>query len=310
MKNNRFGFFVILAFAALASSCGTSGYYASSVYDDGIYYRPTAESRAKMVAAQEAQREKERQRQYDQYLAKDEEGNLYVVTELMDGETYESRLHKFDSPFYNSYAWYGYWDDPWYNPWWGSWRYGYSSWWRNPWYSASWYGYYPYGYYSPYYWSGWYDPWYWGVGYAGWYGYDRWYHHHYYPGHIAPGPGPRDHGRNVVYTPRNTATGSGIYRTTGVGTVNGNRGMYTTRRTSSGGSVSTRTSTGTVRSSGSSRPTRTGSSGGGSYTRSSGSYSSGGSYSGGGYSGGGSSRSSGTSGGSVSGGNHSGGGRR
>ena len=62
MKNNRFGFFVILAFAALASSCGTSGYYASSMYGDGIYYRPTAASRAKMVAAQEAQREQERQR--------------------------------------------------------------------------------------------------------------------------------------------------------------------------------------------------------------------------------------------------------
>ena len=314
MKNNRFGFFVILAFAALASSCGTSGYYASSVYDDGIYYRPTAESRAKIVAAQEAQREKERQRQYDQYLAKDEDGHLYVVTELMDGETYESRLHKFDSPWYTNYAWYGYWDSPWYNPWWGSWRYSYynRAFWGSPWYYSSWYG-----YYDPYYYYSW-DPWYWGTGmYAGWYGWygwDRWHHHYYYPsyGYYGPGPGPRDHYRNVVYTPRNAATGSGMYRTTGAGTVNGNRGMYTTRRTSSGGSVSTRTSTGTVRSSGTSRPTRTGSSGGG-YTRSSGSYSSGGysgrssSSSGGGFSGGSSSSGGGRS---VSGGTHSGGGRR
>ena len=270
MKNNRFGFLMILAFAALASSCGTSGYYATGAYDDGIYYRPSADSRAKMVAAQEAQRERERQRQYDQYLAKDEEGNLYVVTELMDGETYESRLRKFDNPFYYSYAGYGYWDNPWYNPWWGSWRYGYS-YWHNPWYDVSWYGTYPYFGYSyihPYGWS-WYDPWYWGVGgYAGWYGYHHWYRpYHYNPGHVGPGPGPgRNHRHNVVYTPRNSATGSGMYRTTG--TAGGSRGMYTTRRTSNGGSVSTRTSNGAVRSSGSSRPARTGSSGSGSYTRS------------------------------------------
>ena len=321
MKNNRFGFLMILAFAALASSCGTSGYYASSVYDDGIYYRPTAESRAKMVAAQEAQREKERQRQYDQYLAKDEDGNLYVVTELMDGETYESRLHKFDSPWYTNYAWYGAWSSPWYNPWWGSYRYPYfsSSWyWRSGWYDSWYWGYPYYGYYDPWYynygWGGWYEPWYWGAGYAGWYGYNRWYGHHYYPGYINPGPGPRgdrNYGRNMVYTPRNSATGSGIYRNTGASSASGNRGMYTTRRTSSGGSVSTRSSSGTVRSSGS-RPTRTGSSGSsGSYTRSSGgSYSGGGSSrssSGGGYSGGSSSSSGGHS---VSGGNHSGGGRR
>ena len=216
MKNNRFGFLMILAFAALASSCGTSGYYATGAYDDGIYYRPSADSRAKMVAAQEAQRERERQRQYDQYLAKDEEGNLYVVTELMDGETYESRLRKFDNPFYYSYAGYGYWDNPWYNPWWGSWRYGYS-YWHNPWYDVSWYGTYPYFGYSyihPYGWS-WYDPWYWGVGgYAGWYGYHHWYRpYHYNPGHVGPGPGPgRNHRHNVVYTPRNSATGSGMYR--------------------------------------------------------------------------------------------------
>lgn len=300
MKNKRFGFFMILAFTALASACGTSGYYASSVYDDGIYYRPTADSRARMIAAQEMQREKERQRQQDRYLAQDEEGNLYVVTELLNGETYESRLRKFDSPYYVNFSWYGAWDSPWYNtwynPWWGSWRYGFAPY---------------YGYYNPYYsWNwGWYDPWYWGVGgFAGWYGHNYWYHwndpwwHH-------PGPGPRpgvSNGRNVVYTPRNTATGGGTYRPAGNGTVNGSRGMYTTRRTTSGGSVSTRTTNGTVRNNGSSnnsnvnsnRPVRTGANNNGGYTRSSGSYSSGG---------GSATRSSGTS---VSGGNHSGGGRR
>ena len=91
MKNNRFGFLAILAIAALASSCGTSGYYASSVYTDGIYYRPSAATRAQLAAARQEQREKklqQRQQQKEQYLAQDEDGNLYVVTELLDGETY------------------------------------------------------------------------------------------------------------------------------------------------------------------------------------------------------------------------------
>jgi len=300
MKNKRFGFFAILAFAALASSCGTSGYYSSSAYSDGIYYRPTQESRAKIIAEKEARAS----RQYDQYLARDEEGNLYVVTELMDGETYESRLHKFDSPWYVNPYWYDTWNYGWYNSW-----YGY----------RPFYAYYPTGLYSPY-WYGWYDPWVWGgIGYAGWYAWNRWYdypyyHHPYYHGGggYIPGPGPSSH-RSVAYTPRNATRGAGMYRTTD---TPGSRGMYTTHRTSSGGSISTRTSssgTTTVRStSTSSRPARTGaSSSSGSYTRSSGSYSSGsssrssGSYSGGGgYSGGGS------SGRSVSGGSHSGGGRR
>ena len=300
MKNKRFGFLVILAFAALASSCGTSAYYSASEYNDGIYYRPTKAERARMVATKEAQREQARNSRYEQYLAQDENGNLYVVTELLDGETYASRLHKFDSPWYNySYL-------PWYaNPYY----YGYSSW-GNPWYWD-----YPY-YYSPYYYS--YRPWLWGAGvYAGWYGwhhfgyYDYWAwrdrYYHYNPG---PGPAPRN-STSRVYTTRNCCNGGGMYRTSG---TNNGRGIYTTRRTDYCRSVSTRTgSSGSsaVRSSSSSssRPTRTGASGGsGSYTRSSGSYSSGGGYSGGGYSGGG----SGSSGGgrSVSGGSHSGGGRR
>ena len=127
MKNKRFGFFAILAFAALASSCGTSAYYAS-VYSDGIYHRPTQESRAKMVAERETQRDRMSRSQYDQYLAKDEDGNLYVVTELLDGETYESRLHKFDSPWYLNSFWYGGWNTPWYNPWWSSYPYTYNNW--------------------------------------------------------------------------------------------------------------------------------------------------------------------------------------
>ena len=301
MNNKRFGFFVILAFAALASSCGTSTYYSSSAYSDGIYYRPTQESRAKMIAEKQTRASRS---QYDQYLARDEEGNLYVVTELMDGETYESRLHKFDTPWYANPYWYDTWNYGWYNSW-----YGY----------RPYYGYYP-GFYSPYWYDGWYRPWLWGgIGYAGWYGWNRWhdypyYHHHYPGGGYAPGPGPASRPqRNVVHTPRNSATGSGMYRSTG---TSGSRGMYTTRRTSSGGSVSTRTSGNgitTVRSSGSSRPIRTGASSSGSYgTRSTG-YSGGGST--GGYSGGGGSRSGGSSGSSgggtsVSGGTHSGGGRR
>ncbi len=309
MKNKRFGLMLILAFAALATSCGTSGYYASTSYEDGIYYRPTKEERAKMIAEQQALREQAEQRQYDQYLAKDEDGNLYVVTELLDGETYESRLHKFDSPWYTNPYWYDTWNYGWYNSW-----YGYRPYYA---YGYPYYGYYGYyGYYNPWYYSwGYYDPWYWGAGaYGSWYAwnywdrarwYDRYYGHGYGPG---PGPGPdRDNGSRIVYTPR---TNNGVYRTTG---STSGRGTYTTQRSGSGGSVSTRTSSGTVRNSGSSRPSRTGasSSSSGGYSRSSGSYSSG--SSGGGYSGGSSgSVSSGSSGGghTSSGGSHSGGGRR
>ena len=81
MKNKRFGLLLILAFAALASSCGTSGYYASMTYDDGIYYRPSKEQRAQMIAQRDAEREKAAQRQYDQYLAKDEDGTYQKMFE-------------------------------------------------------------------------------------------------------------------------------------------------------------------------------------------------------------------------------------
>ena len=316
MKNKRSGFLVILTIAALASSCGTSGHYASSAYGDGIYYRPTAESRAQMIAAQEAQREKERQSQSNQYLARDEDGNLYVVTELLDGETYESRLHKFDSPWYTNSIWYGGWDTPWYNPWWSSYPYYGNSWtWGYAWLDSYYnWGYpYYYGRYNPWYYSWGFDPWYWGAGtYAGWYGFDRWSYHNYYRGynHYSPGPGPRpdNNGHNVVRTPRNAATGSGMYRSNRAS--GGSHSMYSTQRSSSGGTVGTRSS-GTVRSSGSSRPTRTGASGGGSSTRSSGSYSAGGgSYSGGGGSSSSSSSSSYSGSSSSGGGSHSGGGRR
>ena len=36
--------------AVLLTSCGTSSYYASSSFEDGIYYRPSQESRAKVEA--------------------------------------------------------------------------------------------------------------------------------------------------------------------------------------------------------------------------------------------------------------------
>lgn len=296
MKNNRFLYLMILATAALAGACGTQGYYTSSVYDDGIYYRPTASSRAQTIAAREAQREKERLSRPDQYLAKDEDGNLYVVTELLDGETYESRLRKFDSPYYVSYAWYDNWGSPWYGPWYGAWH----NTWYNPWWGSWRYGFGPYySWYAPYSYLSWYDPWYWGVGgFAGWYGHNYWYHwgpsgwHH-------PTPGPRPGSvRNTVYTPRNSAVGNGNYRTAGSGTVNGSRGIYTTTQRATAndrnsGTVRTTGSTGNRTNSG--YPVRTGA-GSSNATRSAGSYGSSGAT-----------RSSGTS---VSGGNHSGGGRR
>ena len=218
MKNKRFGFFVILAFAALASSCGTSANYSGSAYADGIYYRPTQESRAKMIAEKEARASRS---QYDQYLARDEEGNLYVVTELLEGETYASRLHKFDSPWYTNPYWYDTWNYAWYNSWYGYPYYGYP--------------YYYSGYYSPY-WYSWRNPWYWGAfGYGSWYAWNRWYdypyYHHYHGGGggVAPGPGPRD--RNAVYTSYNRATTNGAVRSTRSAGTRSN--AYTTRRTSS-----------------------------------------------------------------------------
>ena len=42
--------FLSMCSAALLSSCGTSSYYASSAFEDGIYYRPDKETRQELEA--------------------------------------------------------------------------------------------------------------------------------------------------------------------------------------------------------------------------------------------------------------------
>lgn len=328
-------FLSTLTAALLLSSCGVTGYYSSSQYDDGIYYRPTANSRAEMIAARNLQHELDQARR-DAELAScfytDSLGNIH----LRDDISYAELLYKFDLPTYRFSYNYGLWNDPWYNPWWGNWRY------------SNYYGYY--GYYDPWYGPGWnswgyYDPWY-GPGWGGYWGYyDPWYRSAYWydpafrPGHH-PGGGfnPGYYGGHDVAYGKRPAGNSGMYqRRTGGATAGGMRngsasynsnGAYigtgggSTYRRSSGSSTPsvstkstvTRSTSGTRSSSGSNYGTRTNNVYSGSATRSSGSYSSGSSYSGGGYSGGSSSSGGGFGGGSSSsgggGGSHSGGGRR
>ncbi|MFB0973804.1 MAG: hypothetical protein QMB59_04465, partial [Bacteroidales bacterium] len=181
----------------ILSSCGVSSYYASSgnYFDDGIYYRPRREMKVTRLAAQNdlnTLRSSDRYstRQYaTDTLFFDENGNAEIQYDpdktyliYQDGESYESRLKKFDDPTYSivvdfddDYDYYGGWYG--YNPWWSySWYpyYGYSynrwRWGYNPWYYSSFYS-----WYDPWYYGGWYDPYYsWSYGW-----YDPWYYDYY-----------------------------------------------------------------------------------------------------------------------------------
>lgn len=325
---NKLQSLLFIACTVLISSCGTASYYSSAVFDDGIYYRPTKESRAQMVEAAREHYEMEQaayqQSDYSTYLAKDDDGNLYLINEYEDGDSYEARLHKFDSPVYTYYADFGVWNYPWYNPWWGSYRYPYYGYAYNSWY----WRYYDPWFYDPFYtWYGpsYYDPYYWGSPY--YYGY--YWHNNYLPGY-GPGPGPGGHHSesrrdNVVYTHRTENNGGTMYRRTSSGNYGATAGRMSVTsagttgsiRNASGNLSTTKSSnsvrTSTTTSSGQPRSTRTvrssSSNSGGSYSSSSVTRSSGGgSYSGGsssgGYSGGGSSSGSSSSSSSGGGGGH------
>lgn len=252
---NKLHSLLILACSILLSSCGTASYYSVAVFDDGIYYRPTKDSRMKMVAATREHYELEqaalKESDYSTYLAKDDDGHLYLINEYPDGESYEARLHKFDSPVYTLRLDFGIWDYPWYNPWWGSFRYPYHSLaynsWRlrfyDPWYYDTFYGWYDPWYYDPFYWG---NPHYYGY-YYGWHSPVPPPPHK--PG-IGPGPGPGGHGPehhrdNVVYTRRSTDNGGGMYRRTSGGTYDPASGRRTVS-TSSGTSGSIRNSSGNL----------------------------------------------------------------
>ena len=220
MKNKVFYLFLI-AVTMVISSCGTTSYYSSASFDDGIYYRATRESRAAMVASNKEMHESAKKPQ--SYILEDEEGNYYLVD---DETSYAERLRKFDSPTYTFYVDYGVWTSPWYNPWWGSYRYPYFGYPYYSWYSG-WYSPWYHGWYDPWY-SGWYDPWYYGYGGYGWYYnyWNPWYYHGYYPG---PGH-PHNYYQDVAYGKRSAADGQS-YRNT-------------RRTTASGGSAYTRRSEG------------------------------------------------------------------
>lgn len=236
MKNKVLCLLLIAGSMAI-SSCGTTSYYSSANYDDGIYYRPTSESRAEMIAANRELHNLEQEAEKS-YIVADSDGNTYVLT---DNESYENRLRKFDNPTYSFYIDYGNWYSPWYNPWWGSYRYpyygyAYNSWyygWDNPWYG---------GYY------GYYDPWYYGWGgYYGWY-HPGWYPGYCYPGHYHPGHGGTYYTDNIVYGRRNEGQGSSYQKRT-IGTIRRddlnssyvNNGAYTGRRTSNSSAGTTGT---------------------------------------------------------------------
>ena len=236
MKTNTLSALLIVALATLVSSCGMTSYYASNVYTDGIYYRATPESRAKIIAANTAQLEAALESPtYDEdYVASDSEGNLWLVSNNSEGY-YASRLHRFDSPTYTYPFWVGlsgaivydafgrpyYWDSwRWDYPYWG--HHYYSSWWWDDWYRPYHPGYHP--------------------------GYNPGHHPGYNPGYH-PGGGGSIARHDAVYTPR---SGDGARRTTAGGNYTPGRSTVRTstaapsRTTTYSGNHSSRISQGAV----------------------------------------------------------------
>lgn len=178
--------FLSICSAALLSSCGTSSYYASSAFEDGIYYRPDKESRQQLAEDRQEMQdliEKTRQeaaRFSDTIMLASINGtnsitsaataNAVPVNINMDN-WYEYNLLGYDT--YCSYWDWRYWDM--FGPWgryssWADWYNWYSPWFPgiyDPWYpSYGWtwsFAWNSWGWYGPWwggYWGGWYDPWY------------------------------------------------------------------------------------------------------------------------------------------------------
>lgn len=202
--------------AVLLTSCGTSSYYASSSFEDGIYYRPSQESRAKVEADNaEVRRLIEQTRQEaarfsDTIVIASANSTLDVsytpdtqytimFDDQLDSLGQLNLNFNFDDwyPCYGYRDYYSYWDWRYWNVFGPSWhRWG----WYNPWY---------WGWYDPWYWSwgigfawdpwygpwGWFGPGYWGPGYWGWY--DPWYGPWGYPVASVP-PSYHFHGKRNV----------------------------------------------------------------------------------------------------------------
>lgn len=191
-----------LLVTVLLSSCGTSAsYYASSEFEDGIYYRPSKEAalasakiedevdeliaRTKREAARftdtivisgataSVDLEYRPDTRYALVLDNDSAGPIGEVNLNFnfDDYWYGYRNYNYWDYWYmaNNWPWCGYWGyyDPWFGPGWGI-GFGWSSWygwgvWFDPWYGP------------------WYNPWY--AWYGPWYG--PWYYDYYYA--YAPG---------------------------------------------------------------------------------------------------------------------------
>lgn len=176
--------------AVLLTSCGTSSYYASSAFEDGIYYRPSKDVRAEAEADGAQVRgliERTRQeaaRFSDTILVADANSTIEIpytpetqYTVMFDRPLDSLGQVNLNFNFDDWYPGYGY------GSYWSYWDWRY---WDV--FGPSWYR---WGWHSPWYGWGWYDPWYcgwsWGFGFAwdpwygpwgGWYGpgwYDPWY---------------------------------------------------------------------------------------------------------------------------------------
>lgn len=204
MKNQ---IIALIFFGLLFSSCGTTTHYASSSYEDAIYYNPSENRQITLNSAtnDELIVLKNKTQEIVQPIKDQKVQNIiYMDSSLVSDslvsdslESYEDRLCKFDSPYYvininivNGWGGNNYWNDPWYSGYYNPWYYGHHGY--NSWYGQGYgygqgyryggYGYGPYDwYYSPYYsyWnSPWYNPW-----YGGMYGYNNYGYYGYYGGY-------------------------------------------------------------------------------------------------------------------------------
>lgn len=184
---------VPVCFAVLLTSCGTSSYYASSGFEDGIYYRPSGGSRTEALAdSKEVQQLIEQTRKEAAGFSDTlfisgtantvdipyAPGSQYTIYQT-DSINQLNINFNFDDwyPGYGFMDYYSYWDWRYWNVFGPSWyRWGtYDPWywgWYDPWYGG-WSWSFRYAWDSHFGLFGWTFPGYWGPGYWGWY--DPWY---------------------------------------------------------------------------------------------------------------------------------------
>lgn len=255
MKNRT----LFMLVPALFLFCGCSSIYMSQQNPDrftnGIYVTP--EEKEARYQAMDNERLAQLQKETSASII-NEYGDTHNTYYLTDGESYESRLRKFDSPvyvynidlddlWYDSYwyrpAWY--WGAGWYNPYWGGIYQSY--WFGNPywyWYgSPSWYWdwYWPTPWMHYHYYGWWADPW--------WPGYHHGHHHagrdiYYGSRNSTPMYNNRVYGRNnggSTYRRNNTAHNSAANSYNGIYSApnrNTSGSAYRRARTNTGYSTS------------------------------------------------------------------------